>query len=284
MVNGGYIDPAFIAELCIDGGGLYNRNRGYADTTGKTLRSLTINTAIRNAVLILAGQSNMGSEAPTAYTPTNSSVVDNFNIYDRQMYAAAGVLLGSSWVYQALGGTAQGHVGGRIADGLINAGKFDRVILVPVAIGATLIANWDLGGIYYDRISVAINRLVSVGITPSTTNCTWAVLWGQGESDNPGTSQATYDAAMRRIIDRTRAGGFSGRFLVAKQTKISGSTSAGIQAAQAAVVGHDASVYAGPDADAIGNRYPDNTHFDDTGVASYASAWVTKLAATGAPF
>lgn len=285
MICGSYVDNTQIIELRLSSAGLYNGNSGYSDTVGKTVRATTINTAVKNAVLILAGQSNFGTSSPTSYTPTNSTKVDNFNIYDCQTYAAAGVLLGSTWSYQALGGTVSGHVGGRIADALINAGKFDRVILVPVAVGGTTVANWDIAGPLYGRIEAAIRRLRMAGVTPDMTNVTFAVLWGQGEGDS-GTSQAAYDASMRRIIDKTRAAGFSGRFLIAKQTLLSGSQTSTVRAAQAAVVGHDAQVYAGPDADTLtgANRQADGTHFSDAGAAAYASAWVTALAATGAPF
>lgn len=285
MTTGCYIDPSYIGEVLISGVGLWRDNRGVAEAAGKTLRSLTIDTSIRNCVLILAGQSNMSNEAPTAYTPTYASQVDNFNIYDRQMYAASGVLLGCGWLYTSLGGSAAGHCGGRIADGLIAAGKFDRVILAPVAIGATTVANWDIGGPLYNRIGVAIARLAQVGITPSLANTTFAVLWGQGESDG-ATVPADYQFALQRVISRAREYGHTGRFLVARQTMGSGITWPMIQAAQAAVVGYDSNVFAGANADIIDTsfRYPDGTHFSDSGAQFYANLWINALAATGAPF
>src|SRR3954466_7292223 len=77
-------DPFIVTEVSA-GGGLWNNDAGYYDLNAfgaRTLRaSPQINTGIKNLVLIIAGQSNVGSEAPSAYVPTNSSAVDNFNLY-----------------------------------------------------------------------------------------------------------------------------------------------------------------------------------------------------------
>src|SRR5882724_7979601 len=96
-------------------------NVGNQDTNAKTTRSLAINTGIRNLVLITAGQSNYESVAPSAYVPTNASVLDNFNPYNGQMYAAADPLLGTTLALP--GGTAgPGSVSLRVADLLVTNG------------------------------------------------------------------------------------------------------------------------------------------------------------------
>src|SRR5947209_5657977 len=61
---------------------------GNNDTNSKTVRSLTINTGIRNLVLLTFGQSNCENVAPSAYGPANGTVLDNFNVLNGQMYAA----------------------------------------------------------------------------------------------------------------------------------------------------------------------------------------------------
>lgn len=265
----------------------WQNNGGYRSTAGKTVRSLTINTGIRNLVLIVAGQSNYQNVANTAYTPTNGSALDNFNVYDGGMYAAADPLLGASWTYTTLGvgGTnpSPGNIGTRVGDLLITNGKFDRVILVPVAIGGTAVADWATGAVS-NRIPTAMARLASRGITPATTGVTFAVIWGQGESD-AGTGQATYTSRLNTVISNAASAGFSGRWFINKQTWIGGVVDTNTQAAQVAMP-NGSTIFAGADADSLNatNRYSDNTHFNDTGMAALATLVYNAMHASGAPY
>lgn len=265
----------------------YANNAGYQATGGKTKRSLTINTAIRNLVLIVAGQSNYTNVAPTAYVPTNASVLDNFNVYDGAVYAAADPLLGAGWAYTVLGGVgtnpSPGNIGTRVGDLLITNGKFDRVILVPVAIGGTTASDWSTGSMS-NRIPTAMRRLLSRGIVPGTTNVTFAIIWGQGESD-AGTSQVNYTSRMNTVIASAAAAGFSGRWFINKQTWIAGAVDANVQAAQVGLP-NGSTVFAGADADSLNaaNRYADNTHFNDAGMAALATLVYNAMHASGAPY
>lgn len=264
------------------------------DTKGIAFRSQTVNTSVRNLVLISSGQSNMTSIATSSYTPTNGSVLDNLNIYDGAIYAAADPLIGCGWT--RINGApylGTGHPMLRLADSFVTAGLFDRVINVPLSPGGSIVANHEPGGPYGLLIPVAIRRLAALGITEATTNVRIVVLWGQGENDNTsGTSQSAYTASLNNVIAASRTEGFNGLWFVAKQSWISGAAASAITNAQAAVVNHGANVWAGPDADALtGNncsaaacRVADNTHWSDAGSASYAAAWRTAMALYGAPF
>src|SRR5262245_16246844 len=106
------------------------------------------------------------------------------------MYAAADPLLGTGMAFPG-GGFSPGGVSLRLADLLVSNSKFDRVIIVPVAIGGTSVAMWATGGVLSNCITAAMARLASRGIVPGMTNVTFAFVWGQGESDG-GTSQAAY--------------------------------------------------------------------------------------------
>lgn len=247
---------------------------GY-EINGKTRVSSAINGSIRNCILLIAGQSNVSNNMPTAYTPTNAGKVDNFNIYDGATYSAADPLLGTSRDTQN-----PGNFAGRLADKLINANKFDRVILVPFPVSGTLVSDWETG-FCKDRFRVAINRLNARGLAPT------AVIWGQGEQDCfAGTSQSVYQTSLGNVIANARAVGLGASvpFFVALQTWVNGATSAAVRAAQAAIVNHAAAIYAGPDADTISSRQADNTHFTDAGADSYAGLWQTALGLYGAPF
>lgn len=254
---GSNIDPFVVVE---DGA-----NPGNHDINGRTLFTGSLSGA---CVLLIAGQSNVSNNMTSAYVPTNA--VYNLNIYDGAVYASKDGLLGCS-------GPA-GNFAGRLADKLINAGLFSKVVLVPVAIDGTTVAQWNTSANFGNRITVAIRRLAARGLT------TTAALWGQGESDH-GTAQADYQAAFVSVVTNSRSSGYAGPWFIAKQTWFSGAVDATIQAAQVAVVNHPSGIWAGPNADSLDgtNRY-DNTHFNDTGADAYAGLWQTALHAFGSPF
>lgn len=278
--GGGSIDPNYISPnnpLAY----ILNRN-GLV----KTLGTQSINPAIRNLIIIAAGQSNITNIAPNYFTPVNPTKLDNLNVYDGAVYTAVDPLLGTTQ-----SNVPAGHPILRTADTYIQNNKFDRVILVPVAVASTSIADWDTG-FCSTIIPAAISRLAARGIV-SGTNVTIAIFWGQGENDtNAGTTQAAYTAALNSIIAKSRAAGFTGRWFIAKQSWYVSAVSTAIQAAQAAVLNSSAGIYAGPDADSlVGSvcsgqpcRQGDNLHWTDFGSFTYANGWVTATAASGAPF
>lgn len=282
------LDPFYIAPLTNAlAGSIY----GYINrvTIGKTPRAAqTLNTAVKNLVLFCVGTSNDANVDPSAYAAVNTSALDNFNVEDGTIYPAVDPQLGTTLVVASSVGV--GCPALRIADVLVNTGKFARVVIVPLGIGASTSAEWATGR-FSTRLPIAIGRLAARGIVEGT-NVTFTSLCGLGELDH-GVAQATFQANVGTLITASRTAGMaSGLWLIAKKTYLSGSADATIQAAQAALVNHGAGIWAGPDADAlIGNtcsgsacRQADNTHWSTNGSLSYASAWLTALAATGAPF
>jgi hypothetical protein len=287
-------DPFILVETGI-------RDLGNRDTSAKSLRSQTIDTGVRNLVLIVAGQSNAEPENSTIYSPSNPTKIDNFNIYDGAIYSPEEPLVGSG--ARAAGLALLGyHPGLILADALVSAGKFDRVILVPVALGGSSIADWTTG-VLTSRPVVAMKRLAQRGIVPGMTNVTFAFIWGQGEADAlAGTTQNAYTAGFNTVVANLKVAGFSGRIFIARQTLALGSFSAAVQAAQTSnapsgVIDNANGIYLGANADAlVGNicngggtcRQGDNTHFTVNGMVAYATdptyGWLQALAATGAPF
>jgi hypothetical protein len=171
-----------------------------------------------------------------------------------------------------------------VADLLVTNGKFDRVIIVPIAIGGTSVAMWGTGGVLASRVPAAMARLASRGITPGMTGVTFAFLWGQGESDR-ATSQAAYAASLGQVTTALFATGFNGRAFINSQTWLSGVTNANVVAAQAAAA-NSTTIFAGANADSLtaGSRQADNTHFSDAGMASFATLIYNAMHASGAPF
>lgn len=175
-------DPYVIKELLRPPGeNLWKNNAGYDDARGKVLRTtgIAIDPTRRTLVLISAGQSNSGNITPTAYVAAHASAIDNFSIYDGKFYEPSCPVLGAAWDM----GRGPGHIGLRVADALISAGKFDRVILVPVGAGSGTAGAFEPGGVVDDRFRIAIQRLADSRITPASIGTTWAITWMQGESD-----------------------------------------------------------------------------------------------------
>lgn len=275
------------------------------DTGALSLRSQTLNPAVRNLIIIAAGQSNMADVGPSGYSPTNSTVVDQLNLYDGGIYNVSGPAIGTQLINNPAPGGTNPAI--QLADNLISAGLFDRVIVEPVAFTSSPVAVWDTG-VLSNRITAAVKRILGRGIQCGTTNVTCIALWGQGESDcQNGTAQAAYTAALNNVIAASRRAGFTvsggagnGLWFVAMQSYIAGAACSSIQAAQAAVVNHAAGIWAGPNADALAGsvcgsganaacrQSIDNTHFTDAGVYSYVGTggggWRAALHAFGAPF
>jgi len=279
------LDPFYFADngrlIVVSCSGVYNCNQSFADTSAKTPRSAQSALSYSSCVILVsAGQSNEGGEAPTLYTPTNASAVHNFNPLDGAIYPAADPLLGASALAVG-GGQGQGNFLGRLADAIINAGRATCVVLVPTGIGSSKVAMWDTG-VLTGRLIGTFKRLIARGFTPS------GLIWGQGESDcSGGTLQAAYQASASNLFSTLRsATGWTGPIFVATQSWVGGATCSAIQNAQAALVDHGTpNIWAGPNIDSLTNtsRY-DTTHFSDVGNASRATLWQAALQLYGPPF
>lgn len=277
------------------------RDTPCAAVAGKTLASQTINTGIRNLVLITAGQSNSEAISSSLFTPTNPTKLDNFNIYDGAIYTAVEPIVGAGC--NGLGnGWIGHHFGIVLADALVTANKFDRVIIMPISFGGSSMADWSTG-VLRDRFTVAFARLAQRGIVAGS-NVTIAICWGQGEAETTlATSQASYVAMWNAMWATIQAAGFTGRIFVAKETYLNGSTNAGVQSAQtvaspSGVINNGSGIYLGANSDAlIGSicnganacRQGDNIHYTaPNGIIAYSTdtthGWQKALANSGAPF
>lgn len=233
---------------------------------GKTMSTPRIAAGESTGVIVVAGQSNAANVVAAFTSPTNASKIDNFNIHDGGTYTAVEPLLGAS-------GNLGGNIFTRVADKLITAGVFARIILVPVAISGTTVAQWMSGGAYNARLTIACRRLAAVGLTPN------AFIWMQGESD-AGTSQANYTSRLASVIGTPRAIGFNAPWFIGKCTYIAGVVDANVQAAQVAAA-NGVDIFAGANTDSLTgtavNRQGDNTHFTGAGAEAAADLWKTAL-------
>ncbi|NTG12684.1 sialate O-acetylesterase [Agrobacterium rhizogenes] len=239
----------------------------YSNLSGKTPSTPRLTSGANTAVLLVVGQSNAANYASASlYAPTNATKIDNLSIVDGGTYRGSDPGLGctgnlASWLF-------------RSADLLINDSTFDRVILVPIAVGGTSITLWAPTGSLFSRISAAIARCSNVGLSVS------AVAWQQGEADT-SMAQATYAGHLTSIISATRALGMPAPWFIGKSTYNGGVTSPTVRAACAEVV-NNVDIFAGADTDTLtGTTYrePSLVHFNEAGINAAAGLWRDALEA-----
>lgn len=251
----------------------YN-NRGFSITTSKVLSS-PINKSVRNLILFTTGDSNMAGVAPSGTVLVNSTVIDNFNIYDGVIYKAADPLLGCNFSGLGIGG-----ISGKVADKIISGGRFDRVIIVPIAIGGTTTNIWAAGGVLYTKLSTAVDKLARMGITPST-NVTFTLI-NQIGANEPGQTPTAYASNVRSMVIKAQSLGFSGKVFIPIYSMLLGVTDAGVQAGEALLVDNITYFTAG-NIDSLSNIYrqADVTHFTDAGQVQVASIIYANMQNTG---
>lgn len=197
------------------------------------------------------------------YTPTNPTKIDHINIFDGGTYRATEPLLGTS--------DSRGNLFFQLADKVIAAGLCQRVILAPIAMGATSITEHVPGTIGYSKLVTAARRCIAAGRTPD------AVLLQIGETDAAnGMSQATFQAnfnLMHAAFDAEFAGT---PWFLAK----SSNNNATIRAAITALV-NGTDILNGADCDAfMGATYRyDSVHPNPAGADSMSTAWLAALGA-----
>lgn len=264
-------------------GGIVNSTT-YTDVSGKTPRALTINPSEDTLIMICAGQSLASDLITDTFSPTNGSKLDNFAWYDGRNWVAANALVGTSWNGSV--GTSH-NFNFKIADGIITNGKFDRVIIVPVAMSGTPISYHVtdyIGGEpagYYRMIQAAAKKLAAQGVRPGTPGVKFLLKWNQGESDTQqATTQASYTANFNKLMELCAIDLPGVPWMVAKETRYVGVNSGAVQAAQLSLV-NGTTVFAGENMDSIGSsgRVGDDTHLNATGGNLAATMGIAAITA-----
>src|SRR5438876_2568636 len=149
---------------------------GFSDTTGRTSASTSLTSSETTLIQIVIGDSVSSNSSAAAYTVTNTKN-ENFNIYNGLNYRYADPYLGPS--------TGPGSYPGSIADQLINAGKFSRVISVGCAMGGTTSKDWSKQGAFNHRLRAALLYARKLGWPMTGSNDTWrmAVIYALGIND-----------------------------------------------------------------------------------------------------
>ena len=163
-----------------------------------------------------------------------------------------------------------------MADELIDAGAFDHIILSPVAVGASSMAQWAQGGALNASM---IPLLQDLNARYRVTH----VLWHQGESDFAlKTDPARYKEQFLSFVATLRADGIDAAVFVSTATRClpGWSERNAIQAAQQELASSHPGLKPGVDTDKFlepQDRY-DDCHFADSGEVKAARAWAAILA------
>lgn len=211
----------------------------------------------RTMVAVTLGQSNAGNHLGRRYAGKPNVV----NFFDGRCFEAVDPLLGSS----GTGGTQWVVAANRIAE------RFDYVILVPMAVNSSRVADW-LGDLN-PMLTANLRTLHGHGYTATH------VLWHQGESDID-TSTDGYRTALRSLVSQTRVHFPQSSFFVAIASYCQGPAGGErVRAAQLSVVDPALRIFAGPDGDrytALEDR-SDGCHFSGVAQEKLATDWAGIL-------
>lgn len=244
----------------------------YANTSGRTSTSAALSPGEKTLVAIAMGQSLAANFGVSLYTPTNAAKVQNLHIPNNTLYRLVDPVLGAS-------GTAGSWLG-RLGDKLINAGTYQRVIFIPVAVGGSSIWDWSPSGNFNQRLIAAVLRAKAFGWLETNPDVDFVVLAQLGEADGvAGTSTATFVQRALATQGTLTGRGFNVPWLFAKSTMVANVADADIRSAIDMLVDHGSNRFMGPDIDSLtgaGNRQ-DGTHLTDAGNDSAATLWKAAI-------
>ena len=222
----------------------------------------------RTAVILLIGQSNAANEAgQRAVSLYGDRIVSWF---DGTCSRAASPLLGTT-------GT-RGESWTMLANKLLAAGTFNKVVLVPAAIGGTRIGRWTPGG---DLNAMLLQSLAALSGTYKVTH----IVWVQGEDDYQAhTPPEVYRAQFVALVDSMRGVGIGAPVFVTRAT-LCGPDPGWTPDNPIALVQQDLpdparGIAAGVDSDALIPETDrlDSCHFGGTGVEKFSDAMRDRLA------
>ncbi len=263
---GGVAIGAVAGKLAFPGFNLLDAGHRQENAAAPRIERPCVGISGKTAIIVVHGQSNAGNYGTVRYHAREA--VDNFDPLTGKCFAATDPLLGADG--------AGGNFATRMGDILIQAGRYDRVVLVPIALGGASISL--LNGEHSDRITNAIQKLRAANLTPTH------ILFQQGEKDAMlPTTQDEYVAQLRGLVKRFRTAGMSAPFYVSQSTKcdmVDTKNAAAVRAGQLSAVDDLLNIRRGPDTDLIGNggRNPnDGCHLNELGMLANAALWAAYI-------
>lgn len=243
---------------------IFTTPRAYSDLSTK--HEIPCRDAMKGRIMValIIGQSNAANYGSARHV----SGPGVFNFFKGRCYEASDPLLGASG--------EGGSIWTRLGDMIVEAGKFDSVLLVPVGIGGSGIKRWTPGRDLYPLIQKSAAGLRQQGIQITH------VLFQQGENDIL-TPVSEYQRHFRAMLKGLREQGITAPVFVALSTKTAEGVSDDLRLAQKGLFADGADgVRAGPDTDIIsGIEYrPDGVHFSGAGLDECAKLWYAAIIKT----
>ena len=173
------------------------------------------------------------------------------------------------------GGTGSGgSVWTRFAPGLQKAGLASDLVITLRAMGGTSIADWSMHGKCFEAL---------VGDLPTIQNCRTPVthvVFHQGERDTYlGTDAQTYVRHFEDLYQIVSDALPQVPWIVCKASYRMGVTSTAVRQAQEKIISRFSRCRLGPDTDRLGADFRfDNTHFNDSGLQTFANELLTVFA------
>jgi hypothetical protein len=219
----------------------------------------------RVMVGLVTGQSNAGNYGPShAFLPQPRVL----NFFSGELYRAKDPLPGSD----GLGSTPWIPLGGM----LVERGRYGTVVFALAVRGGTSVRQWLPGWAMQRLVAQTVSDLRRAGLPPTH------ILWQQGETDahvSRGFDYGSYQAAFHSFLASLRAAGVEAPVYVALATRTAGlGPDPGLRQAQQSLVNAADNVFAGPDADSLGDEFrTDGTHFNRAGLERLAALWYESL-------
>jgi hypothetical protein len=213
------------------------------------------------AVLLLIGQSNAANSQGQRHQSGDDRVI---NFSAGHCYRAASPLLG-----------ADGELGETwtlLGTKLIQSGLYRTVILIPAAVGGSVIHRRASGG-DLNKMMVAVIQAAKIRYTITE------VLLDQGAADfTRHTPEDQYRSDLKSLIDAIRAQGVSAPFFITRCSVGGGDwvEDNPVAKAQASLADSQRAIFDGPDTDhdvTPLDRY-DGYHFAASGQEKYTDAWI----------
>jgi hypothetical protein len=219
----------------------------------------------KTAIIVVHGQSNAANFGSSRHTAREA--VDNFDPATGKCFAAVDPLLGADGI--------GGSFATRLGDILVQAGRYNRVIFIPLARGGASLDFLNNEGAELTTNGIA--KLKEAGLTPTH------ILFQQGETDAVSTTTAEqYASLLHQFVKRFRAAGFDAPFYLSRSAKcdyVGPNNIAAVRAGQLSAIDAALNIRPGPDTDTIGNegRSPDGCHMNEAGTLANAALWAAFI-------
>ncbi len=241
---------------------IFPESIGYSDMSSRTQVPCSTLKGKKMMVALAFGQSNSGNHGETLFKPRKGV----YNFFKGRCYVAEDPLLGPTG--------DRGSLWTRLGELLVSRGMYDKVIVIPIGVGSTVVAEWSVGGYLHPRIVRAVNESKAAGL--KITHIFW--VQGGSEKRTKGDTQnkANYKNDFLKMLKSIRAQGVRAPAYVAVSTSNGTDNNLDIEEAQRELADPHNNIYRGPDDDIL---YADRSnawetvHLSAKGLDKCAAAW-----------